>query len=208
MAGQWVGALGTIVAVGVALWLAQRDRRRNEAERRDREASQARLVTIAVDYSDYAHPHDYEYAMARVVITNHGEQRVLRPEAEQISGARPQVHWGRQVPGGDEEPLYSPPEVLLPLASHFVPFEHIDADGRLVDPTEATDKYKSVEKLNAADNLHISTKITAVGKIKKWVDVNDVTITFTDMSGLRWRRTGNREPIRVVQPAPADPPKP
>jgi hypothetical protein len=54
--GQWVGAMGTLAAVGVALWLAQRGHRREVAEQRDREATQARLVIITVDYSDY-HTH-------------------------------------------------------------------------------------------------------------------------------------------------------
>jgi hypothetical protein len=42
----------------------------------------------------------------------------------------------------------------------------------------------------------------ATHNIEKSVDADDVTITFTDTSGLRWQRTGSREPIRVVQPAP------
>ncbi|MGH4011626.1 MAG: hypothetical protein ACRDTH_26255 [Pseudonocardiaceae bacterium] len=61
--GQLVGAIGTIAAVCVALWLAQRERRRSEVERRDREAAQARLIIIDVDYSDYEHPPSDKYAM-------------------------------------------------------------------------------------------------------------------------------------------------
>jgi hypothetical protein len=47
-------------------WVGWRDRHNHggnhrlprEAAQRDRETEQARLITIAVDYSDYAHPHD------------------------------------------------------------------------------------------------------------------------------------------------------
>lgn len=31
------------------------------------------------------------------------------------------------------------------------------------------------------------------------VRADDVTITFTNMAGVQWRRTGNREPVRVAQ---------
>lgn len=46
--GQAVGALGTLAAVAVALWLAKRDNNRLIAERRDRDISQARLISAAV----------------------------------------------------------------------------------------------------------------------------------------------------------------
>lgn len=30
----------------------------------------------------------------------------------------------------------------------------------------------------------------------------NVTITFTDAAGLRWQRTGYREPVRLIPPSP------
>jgi hypothetical protein len=138
--------------------------------------------------------------MARVVITNHSEQRVLRPEVEQMRGARPPVQWGRKVYTGDGEPFYSPPEVLLPLKWHSVPFEHVATDGRIVDPADASDVYMAVQEIDNAGNIHVTPKIVTPGKVEKWIDVEDVTITFTDMSGLRWRRTGSGEPVRIIQP--------
>lgn len=35
------------------------------------------------------------------------------------------------------------------------------------------------------------------GEIEKQLATEDVTIMFTDVSGLRWRRTGSNEPTRV-----------
>jgi hypothetical protein len=46
--GEVVGAVGTLAAVIVALWLARLDRQRIWAELEDREAGQARLVTFEV----------------------------------------------------------------------------------------------------------------------------------------------------------------
>lgn len=46
--GQAVGALGTLGAVAVALWLATRDNNRLIAERRDHDMSQARLISATV----------------------------------------------------------------------------------------------------------------------------------------------------------------
>jgi hypothetical protein len=50
--GQVAGALGTLAAVAVALWVARRDGQRLRAEQADRDASQARLVTADVHRED------------------------------------------------------------------------------------------------------------------------------------------------------------
>jgi hypothetical protein len=82
------------------------------------------------------------------------------------------VRWGNEVSARDGEPLYSPPEVLMPLDSHIMALEHVAADGRIVDPAEAADVYYTeVQEIDSAGNIHVVPKITA-GKIKKWVDVD------------------------------------
>lgn len=48
---QVVGAVGTLAAVVVALWIAVRDGRRVRADQADRDARQARLITFEV-YED------------------------------------------------------------------------------------------------------------------------------------------------------------
>lgn len=77
-----------------------------------------------------------------------------------------------------EEYVLRPDEVLHPHSSTRIPYQHFDIDGQSINLVEAffTDA------------------------IKKHVRVNDVTITF-DMSGVQWRRTGNGESVRVIQPA-------
>jgi hypothetical protein len=154
---------------------AERDER--NVERRKREMEQASLITIEVDYSDYEHPYEQEYAMARVRIINKGEQivRLLRVESIGDDG---EVRFGAAIGGfGDGEPLYSPPEVFRPREVHGVAFEHLDATGR---------------PINVDNNIFAATS-----PIKKFVDVDDVTITFTDLSGVRWERAGNRQLVRM-----------
>ncbi len=174
VAGQWASALATVF---VAFKVDQWQRRRDTEERRDRETAQARLVTITVDYSSYG-----SNAMS-VAINNHSEQQVRWPEIESISNARPRVRWGPQVYLVDEvdgeEYVLRPDEVLLPHTSTRVPYQHVDDADR---------------PINRVDAFLEDT-------IKRDVRVDDVTITF-DMSGAQWRRTGNRDPIRVAQHAP------
>ncbi|MGH4011625.1 MAG: hypothetical protein ACRDTH_26250 [Pseudonocardiaceae bacterium] len=138
-------------------------------------------------------------------ITNHSEQQVLLPEVEQMHGALPGVRWGYEVSAEGGEPFYLPTKVLKPEICHRVPFEYVAADGRIVDPAEAYDAFTSNCERDSAGKLHIISKITSTGKVKNWVNDDDVTITFTDTSGLRWQRTGNKEPVRIVQPAPTQP---
>ncbi|MDQ3154081.1 MAG: hypothetical protein M3R63_20960 [Actinomycetota bacterium] len=47
--GTWFGGVVTVIAVGVALWIAHHDWRRADAERRDQERAQARLIVVDVD---------------------------------------------------------------------------------------------------------------------------------------------------------------
>jgi len=143
------------------------DQAERDAERRRREKEQASL-TVKVDYSNCMY---YERALARVIITNQDDQQVLRLGIKSI-GDTGRVRF-RELGYGDGEPCYSTPEVLLPRASCYWPFEHLDARGQPIGPGN-----------NIFDD--------ATSSIKKWVEVDDATITFTDLSGIRWERTGNK----------------
>lgn len=123
--GQWAGAVATLAAVIVALRLTRWERRRDRAERRDREAAQARLVTITVRYTRSPEPSEQDFVPC-VEITNHSEQPVHRPQIESISGARSRARWGVDPSTGKDHSLC---EVLPPNAWHRVPFQHLDADG-------------------------------------------------------------------------------
>jgi hypothetical protein len=169
--GQWAGVFATVaVAVVIYRWQRQHD----EVERRDREKTQAALVTMEVDYSC----HD-ERTM-HVVITNHSDQQVRWPRIERISNAQPEVRWAERARLVDEEGLQycvRPEDVLLPGKSEYVPYQHF-SDGQPVD--------LGVEFFASGDER----------LIKRDVQVSDVTITF-DMFGIRWWRTGNGDPVRV-----------
>jgi hypothetical protein len=155
--GEWVGAIATFAAVVVALLLPRWERQRDMAERRDRDAAQARLVAITV-------PGRSRYRF--VEITNHSEQPVHRPRIESMGD--PRLRWGLSDLDTSE---YE--EVLPPDMTHRVLFDYFNADGTV-----------------------------ATHNIEQSIGADDVTITFTDTSGLRWRRTGSSEPVRVIQPAP------
>lgn len=50
--GQWLGALGSFAAAGVALWISTSDRRDRESERLAEEQTHARLVRMSLDWHD------------------------------------------------------------------------------------------------------------------------------------------------------------
>lgn len=69
-AAEWAGAVGTFAAVVVALWIAIGDSHRRDAERKEEQAAQARLVTI--------HTHeDVLGGVLHVVVTNHSTAPVF-----------------------------------------------------------------------------------------------------------------------------------
>lgn len=128
-----------------------------------------------------------------VTITNRSEQQVRRPHIESISGPRPPVRWGDRVHelnedgeeyevgdrDGDSDDGEEYVQVLQPhMSTGGVQYQYFDAQGQTVS--------------------------TSTFFNERNVRVDDVTITF-DISGVRWRRTGNREPVRVAQPAPTQP---
>jgi hypothetical protein len=102
--GQAAGALFTAAAVIVALVLAAREgrwRRADEAERAaeraDRDAAQARLVTVEPKYGDVHDPHDVEIVLTvlngstlpifdvKIVDVRNGDARDLRWTADPLS---------------------------------------------------------------------------------------------------------------------------
>jgi hypothetical protein len=148
----------------------QAERDERDAERRDREKEQAALVTIEVSDSPSV-----------VTITNHSEQQVRQLYIESINGPQPEVRWGGQVllesdMNGEVCAVsdwygYSEKRVLRPHTSTNVEYQYFDAHNyQTVSPNFFTES----------------------------VRVDHVTIMF-DMSGVRWRLTGNEEPVRVVE---------
>jgi hypothetical protein len=153
--GIWFGGIATTVAVGVALWISHRDWRRADAERRDQEKAQARLVVSRVAPS----------ASHRVEIVNNSPtQAVLRVVPEYAVTGRDDGLRGAVSPTE-----IVPRDVLGPGETWSVPVMYLADDGSLV----ATNDYY-------------------------WSQQDTITITFTDGTGLRWKRVNNSTPERLL----------
>lgn len=115
--GQVVGALATLAAVIVALWIAGRDTRRLEGERADRDKAQARLVAITAVGS----------GGAGIVITNHSDRPILHPQIEDVTvNGSLGLTWrvNPKVPNAGR-----PRDVLSPGEPFEVPVEFVDEGG-------------------------------------------------------------------------------
>lgn len=78
--GTWIdaaSAVGTFAAVAVALWIGIRDGRERDAERRDSEAGQARLVMVSSGTASGGG--------IWVVLTNHSSQPVTGLELDEVT---------------------------------------------------------------------------------------------------------------------------
>jgi hypothetical protein len=167
-----MGAAGTVLAVVVALRIAQReaateaDRVRSETV--EREIEQARLVTAEMVYPDPddISPYGVEYAVA-VRITNHSTTHIVYPRVEGF------VHQNVGITTWDimTEPEagggYDGAPTVLPAGKHdLVPISVT------YQPEITPEMYP------------ISTQ---------------PIIGFTDAAGRRWRRTGSATPLRVLE---------
>jgi hypothetical protein len=82
--GQWAGALGTVAAVVVALWLAGRDTRLQRKREEATALAQARLVRISGPGGqvDRGKDGDQFQHTLNVAIANHGSLPILEMRAE------------------------------------------------------------------------------------------------------------------------------
>jgi hypothetical protein len=170
--GQWAGALGSFLAVGVALGLAIWDARRRDREARDQLAAQARTVTARLAKAD--EPDVPKGFTARkvdvIVVENHGtlpvtnvvihaaavyHEPTVRSKWQLWTGA----HWK-----GEQE-AYLLAMVLGPGQSVSSP------QIRFGDIEEQT-------KLDLSKGM--------------------VDFTFVDATGLGWRRVANAQPQRYL----------
>ncbi|WP_406693307.1 hypothetical protein REH65_33225 (plasmid) [Saccharopolyspora sp. ID03-671] len=164
--GQWVGGVGSIAAAATALWIAQRDwkradaeRRRREAEERDRETAQARSIIVEVRaLSDSGQ---------EIVVTNYSDNVITDLL---VHGADGPEDWQLSVGALTDHP--HPVGVLGPGA----------------DSAISAMEHRSVDKPIFLQRMIL-------------VDQYRPKITFTDAAGLRWRRVGNDQPIRILNDA-------
>jgi hypothetical protein len=168
--GQWAGALGTVLAVTVALRISQREAdteaERRRAEQTEQELEQARLVVAAIEYpsisATYFAEQNGREAVDVVRITNFSARQVFYPRVEgfvhQNGGT---MTWDI---AGDADDYESAPTVLGPGQPDVIPVS------LRYDPPVAEDMYP------------VRTK---------------VIIGYTDADGRRWRRIDLATPSRV-----------
>lgn len=84
-AGQWVGALGSVAAIAVALGIAHRDWRRADAERRDSEKAQARQIwPTVVLYPKVANSSNDP--VGAVVVANDSHAPIFHVGVDRVTG--------------------------------------------------------------------------------------------------------------------------
>jgi len=130
--GEWFGAIGAIGAGAIALWIAIRDGRERDRERRDAEAAQARCVIATVQHDREPRNLAGERNL-RVRVANHSNAPITSIDILEIT---PVESWkiGRQPgrvgeffaaaipPGG--ETVSEPVELTgLPLIAESLPIE-------------------------------------------------------------------------------------
>jgi hypothetical protein len=154
--GGWLAAFATVAAVLVALSIANRDRAHLQAERRDREAGQARVVLAELTRSQ----------IVVVEVTNHSESPIMALVLEYVSNDE-NPEWGWKL---NENTHQGPAEIsVLPAGeSHSYPVRFTDNAGE-------------VRLLERGPQLNFHFRIS-----------------FTDSCGLRWHRSNNEQPERIL----------
>lgn len=84
--GEWAGAAGAVGAAVIALYIAIRDSRVRDRERRDLEAAQVRCVVATVQHDPQPHNLADERQHLRVRIANHSSDPIMSVD---ISDERP-----------------------------------------------------------------------------------------------------------------------
>lgn len=139
--GQWFGAIGSIAAVAVALWVAFRDGRRRDVERRDQEKAQARTITsrvgtVAVTMGPI------RGTVPAVWIENHGTAPITNIILESVSafvGDQRRTKWSISD-HADQSPYIVAPVIGPGQAEAAEPLRFTDAEetSRWPDPTTAS----------------------------------------------------------------------
>lgn len=126
--GQAMGALFTAAAVGVAVWLGWRDRKWRREEQTDRDAAQARLITVEASYSDDGWDDNLIFAK----IHNSSTAPVFDAEVVDIHivGQEGQHPWRVDFGPYDDGPRIG--RVVTPGGTFKVPMAYLDEDRNAV----------------------------------------------------------------------------
>lgn len=130
--GQVIGATGTLLAVIVAVWIAIRDGRYRDAERRDNEAAHARLVSG----TRASHP-----PQLRISYTNYGSCPVTSVRLIDVYGRRGETYSTAWSIAGSAEPyvlsVIGPGQTVTtpPISISWPDGEEVDGKEALYYPT-------------------------------------------------------------------------
>lgn len=138
--GQTAGAIGTAAAVGVALWLAFRESRwrradqaERDAERADRDAAQARLVTVEPTYPEVVYARDLHIV---IKIVNASLLPIFDVKVVDLScDVAPGHTW--RIDDSDGDGFKIEFRVLAAGEPFYLPVEYVDPAGRSTALMEA-----------------------------------------------------------------------
>jgi hypothetical protein len=129
--GQIGGAVGTLLTLSVAIFLARRDSRWRRAEQADRDIAQARLLTVDADYA-YTGSRPFEMI---VIIANNSAQPMLDVNVEAVRSLQePNLAWRFSSPNPEAA---TSANVLRPGAQLVVEVEFADDAGSVAYPDGA-----------------------------------------------------------------------
>ncbi|AFM10486.1 hypothetical protein PIS_097 [Saccharomonospora phage PIS 136] len=86
--GEWAGAAGAVGAAVIALYIAIRDSRVRDRERRDLEAAQARCVVATVQHDPQPHNLADERQHLRVRIANHSSDPIMSVDILELTSVK------------------------------------------------------------------------------------------------------------------------
>ncbi len=185
--GQWLGALGSFIAAGVALWISVNDRHDRLSELRAEEQARARLVRVSAGWLP-------SRAAVEVRVENYGPLPVLDVELVAAEWSQhPQARWIALNTGQPNPPEYTFSPLLKPRQSNddlfievlvlAVQFVDSDTNQPLATPNPRT------------ANFGVPTYLP--------IDLSEVAIRvrFTDASGTLWETAtdgaGSADPVRI-----------
>lgn len=124
MLANWLSALGTLSAAVIAMFIAIRDGRQRDRERRDLEAAQARTVFATVEMRRAAIRDFGAAPRPHVVVHNHGTAPITRVLLQRVSASVGGTHlrqWRFDEPEHDVDDMYRLCLVLPPGAEAASP---------------------------------------------------------------------------------------
>lgn len=138
--GQWVGALGSASAAGIAVWMGSTANKRADAAQQEARVSRAALVTARIGWSDpYSDLHMHNIRSDNVIIENHGDSPIFVPRIEAISDSSASYSFKRTNGEVNEllDGMFDPPEAVRGGDSTPLPFELIGNSDAQINADEA-----------------------------------------------------------------------